>query len=156
MLNKIIFYQPEKYPEQPVIFLEEMHIPLGDYTYCQNLENKINEYSDSIGLVINLFILKIEKNIQELYREPDEIAWSINKEFDITEMNNTIILEHCDKDTLLKSYALFEPLFRLQLENIYHFLKTNYRINEYFTKKCQYELLRNKYTITKKDNIKKI
>lgn len=156
MLNKVIFYQPQEYPEKEVILLENMIIPSGDYTYCQKIENKINEYIESIQLEVTLFILEIEKNKKELYREPDECAWILNKEFDITEMNNTVILEGKNKNILLNSYHLFEPIYKLQLENIYHYLKTNYEIDNYFNKKKQYNDLKQKFDCKAKESIKKI
>jgi len=156
MLNKVIFYQPEEYPEKEVILLENMIIPSGDYTYCQKIEEKINEYIDTIQLEITLFILEIEKNKKELYRSPDECAWMLDTEFKITEMNNTIILEGKNKEILLNSYILFEPIYKIQLENIYHFLKTNYKIDEYFRKKKQYNDLKQKFNCKEKEAIKKI
>lgn len=155
MLNKVIFYQPENYPENPVIFLEKMQIPSGQYMYCQKIENKINEYIDSIGLDITLFILEIEKKQKELYRESDEFAWLLHNTFNITQMRDNILLEK-SKEIILNNYELFEPLYRQQLENIYHFLKTNYRIDEYFKKKNDYQALKNKYNITNKNTVKKI
>lgn len=155
MLNKVIFYQPETYPEQPVIFLEKMHLPSGEYRYCQKIEDKINEYLESINLDIMLFILQIEKKPQELYREADEFAWLLHNSFNITQMRDTILLEY-DKNIILNSYELFEPLYKLQLENIYHFLKTNYRIDEYFRKKYDYQQLQKKYHSNAKVTVKKI
>ena len=78
MLNKCIFYQPKEYPNKPIVMLEEMTIPLGDYSYCKNLEIKIVEYLQIIQLEITLFLLEIEKKEKELYREPDEFAWTIS------------------------------------------------------------------------------
>lgn len=156
MLNKVIFYQPQEYPEKEVILLENMIIPSGDYIYCQKIEEKINEYIETIQLEITLFILEIEKNPKELYREPDEFAWILDRSFKITEMNNAIILDGKNKNILLNSYDLFEPIYKQQLENIYHFLKTNYDIDEYFRKKKQYHNLKQKFDYKNKEVIKKI
>lgn len=156
MLNKVIFYQPQEYPEKEIILLENMILPSGEYIYCKKIEEKINEYIETIQLEITLFILEIEKNPKELYREPDEFAWMLEKNFKITEMNNTIILDGKDKNRLLNSYDLFEPIYKQQLENIYHFLKTNYGIDEYFRKKKQYHDLKEKFNFKNKELIKKI
>lgn len=156
MLNKVIFYQPQEYPEKEVVLLENMIMPSGEYFYCKKIEEKINEYIENIQLEITLFILEIEKNPKELYREPDEFAWILDRNFKINEMNNAIILDGKNKNILLNSYNLFEPIYKQQLENIYHFLKTNYAIDEYFRKKKQYHDLKQKFDYKNKEVIKKI
>lgn len=156
MLNKCIFYQPKEYPNKPIVMLEEMTIPLGDYSYCKNLEIKIVEYLQIIQLEITLFLLEIEKKEKELYREPDEFAWTISNKIILNQINNPILLDGKDKDILLNSYDLFEPLYQRQLEDIYNFLKTNYSIDDYFRKKLEYEKLNNKLKSKHKEDCKKI
>lgn len=158
MLSKYILYQRKEFPNKKVIILEKMIMPLGDYSYCLVLEKKINEYLVSIHLKIAIFILEIEKKEEELYRQNDEFAWIVNDSYiDLKKMNNSIILENNNKKVLLSSYELFEPIYKLQLENIYSFLKTNYHIDEYFRKKYEYENLKNKLkTKNKEEKINKI
>lgn len=156
MLKKVIYYRPEEYPKKEIILLENMQIPAGDYSICHIIENKINEYLESISVDINLFILEIEKSKKELYRESDEFAWIINNEFKISEMNNPIVLDGKEKNVLLNSYELFEPIYKIQLENIYNFLKSNYDIDEYFRKKYNYQKLKNKFKYKEKESCKKI
>lgn len=133
-----------------------MKIPSGSYFECKKLEKQINEYLESIQLEIIFLILEIEKNNKELFKEPDEIAWILGENFKLTEMNNTIILEGKSKEMILNSYDLFEPIYKLQLENIYHFLKTNYNIDEFLRKKKQYNDLKKRFNIKGKENLKKI
>lgn len=156
MLKKLIFYKKKEYPEKEIILLGDMKIPSGSYFECKKLEKQINEYLESIQLEIIFLILEIEKNNKELFKEPDEIAWILGENFKLTEMNNTIILEGKSKEMILNSYDLFEPIYKLQLENIYHFLKTNYNIDEFLRKKKQYNDLKKRFNIKGKENLKKI
>ena len=156
MLNKCIFCQPKEYPNKPIVMLEKMTIPLGDYSYCKSIELKIVEYLQSIQLEITLFLLEIEKKEKELYREPDEFAWTTSNNIILNQINNPIVLDGKDKDILLNSYDLFEPLYQRQLEDIYNFLKTNYSIDDYFRKKLEYERLNNKLKSKHKEDCKKI
>ena len=153
MLNKLIFYQTKDYPNTPIVMMEEMKIPVGDYFKCKPIEQKINEYLNHINLEITIFLLEIEKLEYELFRQELEFAWTLTKEISLSEMNNTIILDKIDKNIFINSYILFEPLYKCQLENIYNFLKQNYSIDRYFRKKYDYELLQKK--LLKKDNNKK-
>lgn len=158
MLHKLIFYQPTDYPQKPIVMVEEMIIPLGNYLYCKKIEEKINEYLSHIHLEITIFLLEIEKIEYELYRQENEFAWIINKEINLNKMNNPIILHGIEKNNFLNSYELFEPFYKIQLENIYSFLKTNYCIDDYFRKKYEYENLKNKLVEKNidKSDIKKI
>lgn len=156
MLNKLIFYQPKEYPNKPIIILEKMIIPLGEYTYCKMIEEKITEYLNTIQIEITLFLLEIEKKEKELYREANEFAWIIDKEVILSEMNNPIVLDGKERHILLNSYELFEPLYKRQLEDIYGFLKTNYSIDEYFRKKLEYQNLAGKFKNKEKEQCKKI
>ena len=120
------------------------------------LEDKINEYLISISLDITLILLDLEKKEEELYRQPSEFCWIVGSDFNKFESNNVIVLDNYKMGDILLNTEIIIDYYKTQLENIYNFLKENYKINEYFDKKYQYEKLKLKLKEKTNEKINKI
>jgi hypothetical protein len=141
MLKYHVFSEPKEYPQKPVIFISEFEKPGGDNFSYVFLENKINEYLQSISLDITLILLNLEKKEEELYRQPVEFSWIIDSDFNKMKSNNVIVLDNHILKNILENTNIIHDYYKIQLENIYNYLKDNFHINEYFEKKHQYEKL---------------
>lgn len=141
MLKYYHFLEPKTYPSNNVIFISEFEKP-GKKDFVYNfLENKINEYLLSISLDITLVLLQLEKKENELYRQPSEFSWILGTEMNKMRNFNVIVLDNYNIKSILQDPDIIIDYYKIQLENIYNYLKENFYINEYFEKKHQYEKL---------------
>lgn len=156
MLKYYHFLEPKTYPAHNVIFMSEFEKPgKKDFVY-KFLENKINEYLSSISLDITLVLLQLEKKENELYRQPSEFSWILGTEMNKMKNFNVIVLDNYNIKSILQEPDIIIDYYKIQLENIYNYLKENFYINEYFEKKHQYEKLMlklNNKTNTKNNKI---